>query len=653
MKTLSIDLETFSSEDLSRSGVYRYADAEDFRILLFGYAIDGGPVYVADLARGEKIPEPVMDAIFDPDVQKYAFNAAFERVCLSRYFCDLGILDPGEFLSPSSWRCTMVWCSALGLPQSLAAAGAALGLDRQKMTEGKELIRFFCTPAEPSLVNGGRPWNGPDTDPNRWKTFVEYNRRDVETEMAIQNHLRPLPLPDDVWREYALDQRINDRGIRVDLPFAEKATAMDMRSRAALTEELRSLTELANPNSASQVRSWLMDHGVDMPSLGKKEVIAMLKQAPEEIRPVLFLRQQLSKSSARKYQAMQDCACADGRLRGAFQFYGASRSGRWAGRAVQLQNLPQNHLPDLKAARDLVRGGRDDAINILYGSVPDVLTELIRTAFIPSPGRKFIVSDYSAIEARVIAWLAGESWRTEVFAGGGDIYCASASRMFHVPVEKHGINGHLRQRGKVAELALGYGGGIGALKAMGALEMGVPEEELQGLVDSWREANPNIVRLWWNVDQAVKTAVVTRSKVRLAGLAFALREDRLIITLPSGRFLSYVRPRITPSVWGRTVISFRGVGPTKKWETIESYGPKFVENIVQGIARDVLACAMRALESQGYAIVAHVHDEVIVDAPKEVPVQAVTGLMGCAPAWAPGLKLRAEGYECEFYQKDS
>ena len=650
IKTLSIDIETFSSEDLSRSGFYRHAEAPDFRVLLFGYRVNDGEVSVCDLESGSALPPAVLKAILDDSVIKWAFNASFERVCLSRYLRDLGLLKERQFLNPASWRCSMVWCAYRGLPMSLAGAGTVLGLDKQKLVEGKNLIRFFCRPCAPSLLNGQGERNLPWSDPERWKQFVEYNRRDVETECGIKERLAGYPVPDSVWEQYAVDQEINDRGIRVDRALVAGAVALDAMSRNELADELQRRTSLANPNSVSQVRAWLEEHGTEVRDLSRKQVQEMLLTADEEIRSVLLLRQQLAKSSVKKYQAMENTVCVDGRVRGMFQFYGAFRSGRWAGRGVQLQNLPQNHLPDLSKARKLVVLRDMETISLLYDSVPDVLSELIRTAFVPAPGKKFIVADFSAIEARVIAWLAGETWRSEVFASGGDIYCASASRMFGVPVEKHGVNGHLRQKGKVAELALGYGGGVGALKAMGALEMGVPENELQTLVNAWRQASPNIVRLWWNVDAAVKTAIREHRKVKLFSLSFECRSGMLFIHLPSGRSLNYVRPRIGENRFGGESVNYLGLGPAKKWERIESYGPKFVENIVQGISRDLLCEAMMRL--YGRRIVAHVHDELIIEADTEDPVQEVCEQMALVPEWAPGLVLRADGYECDFYRKD-
>ncbi len=649
IKKLSIDIETFSSVDLAKSGVYRYAESPDFRILLFGCSVNDGLVQVVDLASGETIPADILHALTDPSVEKCAFNAAFERVCLSRLLRDMGFLKEGAFISPVSWRCTMIRCAYLGLPLSLASAGAVLGLDRQKLTEGKELIRFFCMPAKPSLLNEQSNRNRPESDPIRWKRFVEYNVRDVEVEMQIQERLKNYPVPDSVWKEYELDQEINDRGIRMDDRLVSAAFAMDEISREELTLDLSRRTALANPNSVSQVRQWLSDHGSEVETLGKKQVAAMLKDADPEIREVLLLRQQLAKSSVKKYEAMRNTVCEDGRIRGMFQFYGASRSGRWAGRGVQLQNLPQNHLPDLDKARETVLSGDYGAVKMLYDSVPDVLSELIRTAFVPASG-KFIVADFSAIEARVIAWLAGESWRMEVFASGGDIYCASASQMFRVPVEKHGVNGHLRQKGKIAELALGYGGGVGALKAMGALEMGVPEEELQPLVNAWRNANPNICRLWWDVDKAVRIAIRERTTVHLGRLSFEYRSGMLFILLPSGRSLSYVKPRLGWNRFGSESVMYQGLTAAKKWDLIESYGPKFVENIVQGISRDLLCSAMLRLSDR--RIVAHVHDEVIIEAGPEDTVEEICRIMGECPSWADGLILRADGYMCKQYRKD-
>lgn len=642
MRTLSIDIESYSDVDLSKCGVYKYASSPAFEILLFGYAVDGGDVRVVDLACGEQIPEEIISALSDASVTKWAFNAMFERVCLSNFL--------GEWLEPEGWHCTMVWAATLGLPLSLESAGAALGLEKQKLTEGKDLIRYFCVPCKPTKTNGGRIRNRPEHDPEKWERFKAYNLRDVETEMQIQKRLSNFPVPDAIWEEYHLDQEINDRGIGVDMELVSQAIAIDARSRERLTIAMRELTELKNPNSVQQMKQWLADHGLETDTLGKKAVAELVKTVPEPLREVLSLRQQLAKSSVKKYTAMENAVCADSRAHGMFQFYGANRTGRFSGRLIQLQNLPQNHIPDLVQARALVRSGNYEALSLLYEDIPDTLSQLIRTAFVPQDGRKFIVADFSAIEARVIAWFAGERWRLKVFEDGGDIYCASASQMFHVPVEKHGINGHLRQKGKIAELALGYGGSVGALKSMGALEMGLAEEELQPLVDAWRGSNPMITQFWWDVDRAVKDCIKQRVPTETHGLRFDYRSAMLFITLPSGRRLAYVKPRIGESQFGGESVTYMGVGSTKKWERLESYGPKFVENIVQGTARDILCYALRNLRN--CAIVAHVHDEVIIEADRRMSVAAVCEQMGRTPPWAKGLKLRADGYECEFYQKD-
>ena len=642
MRTLSIDIESYSDVNLSKCGVYKYASSPAFEILLFGYAVDGGDVRVVDLACGEQIPDEILSALSDASVTKWAFNAMFERVCLSNFL--------GEWLEPEGWRCTMVWAATLGLPLSLESAGVALGLEKQKLTEGKDLIRYFCVPCRPTKANGGRTRNRPEHDPEKWKRFKAYNLRDVETEMQIQKRLSHFPVPDAIWEEYHLDQEINDRGIGVDMELVRQAIAIDARSRERLTAAMRELTELENPNSVQQMKQWLADQGMETDTLGKKAVAELVKTAPEPLREVLSLRQQLAKSSVKKYAAMENAVCADGRAHGMFQFYGANRTGRFSGRLIQLQNLPQNHMGDLAEARALVRSGNYEALSMLYEDIPDTLSQLIRTAFVPQNGRKFIVADFSAIEARVIAWFAGERWRLKVFEDGGDIYCASASQMFHVPVEKHGVNGHLRQKGKIAELALGYGGSVGALKSMGALEMGLAEEELQPLVDAWRSSNPMITQFWWDVDRAVKDCIRQRVPTETHGLRFDYRSAMLFITLPSGRRLAYVKPRIGENRFGGESVTYMGVSGTKKWERLESYGPKFVENIVQGTARDILCYAMRTLRN--CAIVAHVHDEVIIEADRRMSVAAVCEQMGRTPPWAKGLKLRADGYECEFYQKD-
>ena len=642
MRILSIDIETYSDVDLSKCGVYKYASSPAFEVLLFGYAADGGDVRVVDLACGEQIPEEVISALADNSVTKWAFNAMFERVCLSNFL--------GEWLEPEGWHCTMVWSATLGLPLSLETAGAALGLEKQKLTEGKDLIRYFCVPCKPTKANGGRTRNLPEHNPEKWERFKAYNLRDVETEMQIQKRLSNFQVPDAIWEEYHLDQETNDRGIGVDMELVRQAIAMDVRSRERLTDALQELTGLENPNSVQQMKQWMADHGVETDTLGKKAVAELVKTAPEPLREVLSLRQQLAKSSVKKYTAMENAVCADSRAHGMFQFYGANRTGRFSGRLIQLQNLPQNHMGDLAEARALVRSGNYEALSMLYEDIPDTLSQLIRTAFVPQDGRKFIVADFSAIEARVIAWFAGERWRLKVFEDGGDIYCASASQMFHVPVEKHGVNGHLRQKGKIAELALGYGGSVGALKSMGALEMGLAEEELQPLVDAWRTSNPMITQFWWDVDRAVKDCIRQRVPTETHGLRFDYRSAMLFITLPSGRRLAYVKPRIGENQFGGESVTYMGVSGTKKWERLESYGPKFVENIVQGTARDILCYALRTLRN--CAIVAHVHDEVIIEADRRMSVAAVCEQMGRTPPWAKGLKLRADGYECDFYQKD-
>ena len=784
MKTISIDIETYSDVNLAKCGVYKYAESPDFEILLFGYAVDGREVKVVDLAQGETIPKEILEALTDDAVTKWAFNANFERVCLSRYLTDLGrSLDPfhdrhplsqecARFLNPAGWKCSMVWSAYMGLPLSLEGVGAVLNLDNQKMKEGRDLIRYFCVPCKETKTNGGRTRNLPSHAPDKWNLFKSYNKRDVEVEMAIQERLQKYPVPDQVWEEYHQDQEINDRGIAIDLELARQAVAMDAKSRESLMTALKEKTGLENPNSVLQMLRWLEARGLKSDSLGKKQVKELLKTAQEPLRSVLQLRQKLAKSSVKKYQAMEMTACQDGRARGMFQFYGANRTGRFAGRHIQLQNLPQNHLPDLSEARELVRQGNYEALELLYDSVPDVLSQLIRTAFVPREGMKFVVSDFSAIEARVISWMAGEKWKSAAFAAGKDIYCSTASQMFGVPVVKHGVNGELRQQGKIAELACsaegqlvltdhglipienmttedrvwdgenwvhhdgvvyrgerevmryagllatpdhlvyveekeepvpfqaaaengyhlrrlcssiviqygdlpalarvydilnagphhrftvsdclvhncGYGGSVGALKAMGAMDMGITEEELGPLVQSWRAANPHIVDFWWQVDKAVKTAIKQRIPVQVNNLRFLCKSGMLFIELPSGRRLSYVKPRIGENKFGGESVTYEGIGATKKWERLESYGPKFVENIVQGTARDILCYAMQTLRH--CAIVGHVHDELIIECSKDVSVDAICQQMGRTPPWAEGLILRADGYECEFYQKD-
>ena len=660
MKYISIDIETYSDVDLQKCGVYRYTQSANFEILLFGYAVDGGAVQVTDLACGEKVPVEIIKALTDDSVTKWAFNSSFERVCLSvwlqrnypQYFSSYSIDEDSvrDYLDSVAWRCSMVWSAYMGLPLSLAGAGTVLGLEEQKLKEGKDLIRYFCVPCKPTKVNGGRTRNLPEHDMEKWNLFKFYNQRDVEVEMSIQDRLKKYPVPDFVWGEYHLDQEINDRGIALDIDVVKNAIAFDAKSKAELAEKMQELTDLDNPNSVVQMKQWLADNGLEMDSLGKKEVAQAVKTAPKELTEVLLLRQQLSKSSVKKYQAMQNAVCEDGRARGMFQFYGANRSGRWAGRMIQLQNLPQNHMPDLEQARGLVESGNYDAIELLYDDIPDTLSQLIRTAFVPRAGMKFVVADFSAIEARVLSYLAKEGWRSEVFQNNGDIYCASASAMFGVPVEKHGVNGHLRQKGKIAELALGYGGSVGALKAMGALDMGLEEEELQPLVDSWRAANPNIVRFWWDVDRCVKDTVKNRVTTETHGIRFFCQSGMLFIQLPSGRRLSYVKPRMGENRFGGEAVTYEGVGGTKKWERIESYGPKFVENIVQAISRDILAHSMRTLSH--CFICGHVHDELIIECGMGASLDAVCEQMGRTPHWISGLLLRADGYECSFYKKD-
>ena len=658
--TLSIDVETFSDVDLKKCGVYKYAESPNFEVLLFGVSVNGGEVTVYDLASGDTVLEEIIRALSDDSVIKWAYNASFERVCLSvwlrrnypQHFSSYSIEGDTvrNYLAPSSWRCSLVWGAYMGLPLSLEGIGKVLKLENQKMSEGKALIRYFCVPCKPTKANGGRTRNLPEHDPVKWSTFISYNKRDVETEMAIQQKLSKFPVPDFLWEEYHLDQEVNDRGIQLDMALVEQAIAIDERSREELSAKMRQLTALENPNSVQQMKEWLTQHGLEVDSLDKKAVKELLKTAPPELAEVLELRRKLAKSSVKKYQAMQNAVCADGRARGMFQFYGANRSGRWAGRLIQLQNLPQNHMAHLEDARSLVRSGDYSLLSALYDSVPEVLSELIRTSFVPRDGYKFIVSDFSAIEARVLSFLAGESWRLKVFAENGDIYCASASAMFHVPVEKHGRNAHLRQKGKIAELALGYGGSVGALKSMGALEIGLAEEELQPLVDAWRTSNPNIVQFWWDVDNAVKTTVRQRLDTETHGIRFRYRSGMLFIVLPSGRQLCYVKPKMGVNKFGGDSVTYEGVGSTKKWERIESYGPKFVENIVQAVSRDILMYSIRTLSH--CFIVGHVHDELIIECSMGVSLDAVCEQMGRTPPWIKGLKLQADGYETMFYKKD-
>lgn len=660
IKTLSIDIETYSDIDLSKCGVYKYSESKNFEILLFGYAVNGGKVQVVDLIQGDEVPGEIIKALADETVIKWAFNASFERICLSvwlrknypEYFYSYSIKEDTveNYLNPSAWKCSMIWSAYMGMPLSLAGAGAVLGLEEQKLKEGKDLIRYFCVPCKPTKTNGGRNRNLPHHDKAKWDTLIFYNKRDVEVEMSIQKKLAKFPVPDFIWDEYHLDQEINDRGIALDMRVVEEAIEMDARSKAELNNAIKELTQLDNPNSVQQMKQWLSDNGLETDTLGKKTVAELLKAIPEPLRTVLSLRQQLAKSSVKKYQAMQNAVCRDGRARGMFQFYGANRSGRWAGRMIQLQNLPQNHMPDLEQARGLVRNGDYKALELLYDDIPDTLSQLIRTAFVPRQGYKLVVADFSAIEARVLSFLAAESWRSDVFKNNGDIYCASASAMFGVPVEKHGVNSHLRQKGKIAELALGYGGSVGALTAMGALDMGLKEEELQPLVDAWRKANPNIVQFWWDVDRAVKTAIKQKTTTECRGIYFICKSGMLFIKLPSGRRLSYVKPRIGENQFGGESVNYEGIGGTKKWERIESYGPKFVENIVQAISRDILMFAMQTLSH--CFICGHVHDELIIECCMGASVDAICEQMGRTPPWINGLLLRADGYETMFYKKD-
>ena len=644
MKQINIDIETFSSVDLSKAGVYRYSDSPDFEILLFGYAVDMGEVQVIDLASGEKIPEEIIHGLSDPEVLKFAYNAQFERVCLGKYL--------GHTLDPASWRCTMVASLYLGLPAGLAAVGTVLGLEKQKLSEGKDLIKYFSVPCKPTKTNGGRTRNLPSDAPDKWATFIRYNRRDVETEMEILTKVSRFPLPDFLWQQYATDQRINDRGIEIDRTLAEEAIRCDEEMKERNLARAQALTGLENPNSPIQLKDWLAGQGVTVSSLSKKEVAEMMKTASGKVKEVLELRQLLSKSSVRKYDAMRTCTCSDGRAHGLLQFYGANRTGRWAGRLVQVQNLPQNHLPDLENARNLVKAGEFELLDMLYDSVPNVLSELIRTAFVPKKGCKFIVADYSAVEARALSWMAGEKWRMEVFEKNGDIYSETAGRMFHCHVEKNGENANLRQRGKVAELALGYGGSSGAMVAMGAKDMGLSDSEIKDIVDNWRSVNPKIVSLWWEIDKAVLKAVREKTVTKVKCFTFHYESGFLIATLPSGRSLFYVRPRLEPNEYGRDSLTYEGVGEQKHWMRIESYGPKITENLTQAFCRDLLAEAMERLSASGYQIVMHIHDEVVLEAPMDADLNDACRIMSETPVWAPGLKLNAAGYECMFYQKD-
>lgn len=649
MKKLSIDIETFSDIDLIKCGVYKYADSPAFEILLFAYSIDNGEIHIIDLVNGEELPEEIAEAIKSDTVIKTAFNAQFERVCLSKY---LG-LPEGEYLNPQSWYCTAVQAAELSLPSSLADVGAALGLERQKMTEGKDLIKYFCVPCKPTKSNGGRTRNMPGDAPEKWALFKEYCKRDVDVERQIAKKLEMYPISESEHRLYVLDQRINDRGVLVDLSLAQQAIKINSIQTAVATEQAYTLTGLENPNSVAQLKAWLTENGVEIESLSKKAVAALADETDGDIQEMLHLRLLMSKTSVKKYEAVMRSVCRDNRVRGMMRFCGASRTGRWSGNILQPQNLPQNHLPDLTLARNIVKSGDFELLNMTFGNVPNVLSELIRTVLIPKPNHRFIVADFSAIEARVLSWLAGEQWRLDTFRNGGDIYCASASQMFRVPVEKHGVNGHLRQKGKISELACGYGGSVGALKNMGAVEMGVPEDELQGLINDWRNANPHIVKLWTEVGNTVMKAIKEKTIVSLGKLVFMYERGILFICLPSGRRLSYIKPRIGTNRFGGDSITYMGVGASKKWERLETFGGKLVENIVQAIARDLLASAMMNVANAGYDIVFHVHDEIIAEVPDgQGSVDEMCKLMSINPDWADGIPLSADGYECEYYRKD-
>lgn len=658
MKTLEIDLETRSDRDITKCGVYAYVDSPYFAVTLMSVAVDGGAVQLYDLANGDCVPENILSALVDESVVKRAFNVNFERVCLSKYLREeypqifrsysIDADTVGDYLSPVGWQCTMIHCRTLGLPSTLASAGAALKLEQQKMPEGKALIQYFCVPY--ATVDGIPQFHTPADAPDKWETFKAYNKQDVEAELAIDQRLSRFPVPDFIWEQFYLDQGINDRGIRVDMELVDAALTLDAQAKAKLSAEMHRLTGIENPNSVYQLLEWLAEHGYQSDCLNKAAVRELLKTAKEPVKSVLELRLMLSKSSVRKYQAMQTAACSDHRARGMFSFYGASRTGRWAGRIIQLQNLPQNHIPDLTDARETVKHGCYDEVEMFYEDVPDTLSQLIRTAFVPRPGYKFIVADFSAIEARVIAWLAGEQWRMDAFANGEDIYCASASKMFGVPVVKHGENGHLRQKGKVAELACGYGGSVGAMKAMGGDVLNLSDAELKQIVIDWRNASPHIVKFWWAVDDAVKTAIRRKTITETHGLQFSCQSGMLFITLPSGRKLCYAHPQIGENRFGGESVTYMGVGTSKKWERIESYGPKFVENIVQAVARDLLMFSMQTLSH--CFIVGHIHDEMIIEADRRMSLEVVCRQMSQTPEWAKGLLLRADGYECEFYRKD-
>lgn len=641
---LSIDIECFSDVDLIKCGVYTYADSPAFEILLFAYSFDGGETQIIDLAQGEQLPAEVEEAIFDVSVTKTAYNANFERTCLSKYF--------GRYIPPESWHCSAVQAAMLALPRSLEDVGRVLGLDEQKMKEGKELIRYFCVPCKPTKANGGRTRNLPCHAPEKWELFKTYCKRDVDVEKSIRRKLHNFPIPESEMELYRLDQRINDRGVLVDMGLVEQAIACERLHKEVVTKRAYELTGLENPNSVAQLKGWLGDMGMEAESLSKKAVAEMIAETDGEVEELLRLRLLMAKTSVKKYEAMERSVCSDGRVHGMLMFCGANRTSRWSGKIVQIQNLPKNYIPDLELARDLVKQGRFEDIELLYDSTPNVLSELIRTAFIPKPGCRFVVADFSAIEARVLAWLSGEQWRLDVFSSHGKIYEASASSMFHVPMEEITKTSPLRQKGKLAELGLGFGGASGALVSMGALDMGLTEDELPTLVAAWRKANPHITQFWWNVDAAAIKAVTEKQRTKIGKIIFEYKSGILFITLPSGRKLSYVKPRMAVNRFGRDGLTYEGISENKKWSRIETYGPKLVENIVQGTARDLLAEAMLRVEKKGYPIVMHCHDEIIAEVPEGTgSVDEMCEIMAVQPEWAVGLPLRADGYECSFYQK--
>ena len=649
MKKLSCDIETFSDVDLIRCGVYKYADSPDFEMLLFAYAADDGDVHIIDIAGGEELPEKIIQAIKSDTVVKTAYNAQFERVCLSRYLK----LPEGEYLNPQSWYCTAVQAAELALPLSLADVGSVLGLERQKMTEGKELIKYFCVPCKPTKSNGNRTRNRPCHDINKWETFKKYCMRDVDVERQIADKLKMYPISDEEHRLYVLDQIINDRGVLVDCELAKQAVKLNSIQTTVAVEQAYMITGLENPNSVTQLKQWLKENGVEIESLSKKAVKSLADETDGDVSEMLKLRLLMAKTSVKKYEAVIRSVCSDNRVHGMMRFCGANRTGRWSGNILQPQNLPQNHLPDLTLARDIVKDGDFEMLDMMFGNVPNVLSELIRTVLIPKPNHRFIVADFSAIEARVLAWIAGEQWRIDTFKNGGDIYCASASKMFKVPVEKNGVNGELRQKGKISELACGYGGSVGALKNMGAVEMGVQENELQGLINDWRNANPHIVRFWYEVGNAAMKAIKEKTTVPLGKLVFAYERGILFIRLPSGRRLSYIKPRIGTNRFGGDSITYMGINSAKKWDRLETFGCKLTENIVQGTARDLLANALINAANAGYDTVFHVHDEIICEVPNGYgSVDELCRLMCIKPEWADGLPLNADGFECEYYKKE-